>query len=76
MHTLSSTTLTQSFLEKIIWIDRVSHLDIWANKKDTRKALEIILQTICMVIAICNPEQLDLKKPLALPGRPSMMTRY
>ena len=56
----------------MIWIDLVSLLDIWAKIKDTKKALEIMLQIICTVMAICNPSQSDLKKPLALPGRPSV----
>lgn len=73
MHTLPSTTFTHSFFEKIIWIDRISLLDIWVKKKETKKALESILQIIWRVIAICTPLQFDSKKPLALPGRPSAM---
>lgn len=70
MHTLPSTTFTHSFFEKIIWIDRISLLDICVKKKETKKALESILQIIWRVIAICTPLQFDSKKPLALPGRP------
>lgn len=66
-------TLTQSFFEKMIWIDRVSLLVIWVKKKETKKALESMLQIIWRVIAICNPLQFVSKKPLALPGRPSAM---
>ena len=53
-------------------MDLVSLLDIWANKKDTRNALDNMLQIICAVIATWTPEQSELKKPLALPGRPSL----
>lgn len=49
-----------------------SLLDIWAYKKETRNALDNILQIICAVMATWTPEQLELKKPLALPGRPSV----
>mmetsp|Transcript_10672 Transcript_10672/g.25688 ORF Transcript_10672/g.25688 Transcript_10672/m.25688 type:complete len:126 (+) Transcript_10672:811-1188(+) len=63
-------TFTQSFLEKTIWIDLDSLLDMREKRKDTRKALAHMLKIIWTVMAACNPRQSDLKKPLALPGKP------